>query len=238
MEKLKITEQQFFDYIKCPALYDMKYNKRIVLSDEQFLNNKLKAVARFFFMIILTKLKAPSFNSLSTKFENLCREDIDLIDNKKYIDSLFKLQNFYNWACDKKIAVFDLDTKYEIPCDNAVFEGVMNPVAINNKKQIEFLDLNFSSRNTDQLSADNKLKYSIDMFAFNTIHIDQKAYGIKIHDVKSNKDILTFRDKNDYDRAISAINNVATGIINNVYYPRESHMCTSCAYKNFCKGWR
>lgn len=238
MNKINLTEQQFFDYIKCPALYDMKYNKRIVLQDELFLINNLKSSARFFFLYILTKLKAPSFNVLSNKFEGLCREDMDLIDNKKYVDSLLKLQNFYNWACDKRIAVFDLDTKYTLPCDNAIFEGIMNPVAINEKKQIEFLDLNFSSRGTNQLEADNKLKYSIDMLTFNTIHEDQKAYGIRIHDVKLNKDTLAFREMEDYDRAVAAINNVATGIINKVFYPRESHMCTSCAYKNFCRGWR
>ena len=28
---INLTEQQFFDYITCPAKYDMKYNKKIIL---------------------------------------------------------------------------------------------------------------------------------------------------------------------------------------------------------------
>lgn len=235
--KLNLTEQQLFDYISCPCKYDMIYNRKIVFGNEFSLNKIMQETARFFFVYVLNNFKVPSFNMLSNRFESLCRPYQELIDEKKCVESLFKLRNFYNWACSNKIAVFDIDTKYVLSEENIILEGVMNPLTVNQRKQISFLDLNFSSRNTVQIEADNKLKYSLDMYAYNNLNKDNEASGINIHNVKSGKDIYTGRFQNDYDRLIKTINNVAKGISAGIYYPRESHACSSCPYKNYCRAW-
>jgi hypothetical protein len=235
---MKITEQQFFDYISCPLKYDMKYNKGIVIDDKFSVNNILIKVTNYFYMYVINNLKTPSMNQLTTKFESLIKPYMNIISNKQYTDALFLLRNFYNWACSNKIAVIDSDVKYLFSHNGNIIEGVLNPIAINKDKNLEFLIMNFSNRVPDQLEIDTKLKYSLDMLAFNSSNKDKKIYASKIHCVKQNKDFTTTRNENDYSRLLSTIDNVCKGIENNIYFPHETHMCQQCQYRNLCRGWK
>lgn len=235
---ITLTEQQLFDYINCPVKYDLKHNKKIVLHDDNTINSILKSVTNYFYMFVMTNLKTPTFNNISRKFESIYKSKLEVSNSKQYTDGLFKLRNFYNWACDGQVAVIDNDIRYAIAHKDIRLEGTMNPIAMNKNKQLEFLIMNFSSRTPEQLEIDTKLKYSIDMLAFNDTNQEFKVLGTKIHNVKSGKDLFTTRNKIDYDRLLSSIEGVAKGIQNNIYYPRESHMCSSCNYKNYCRSWR
>ena len=236
--KIEITEQQLFDYISCPAKYDMRYNKKIILNDFSF-NKILEDVTRYFFIYLINKLKVPSLRMLTDRLDSLTKNYQDILDNKQYLDGVFKIQNFYNWACSEQLAVFNVGSEYLLSQDNIILKGLMKPLAINKRKQVEFLDLNFSQRNANQDECDAKLKYSIDMYSYNNFKKNnEQAIGVKIHTVKTNKDIYTTRFDNDYTRMLTTINNVGKGIINNIYYPRESHMCSSCIYKNYCRAWK
>lgn len=236
--QLILSEKQLFDYIYCPAKYDMKYNKKIIIEDTFSINKILEKVSKFFYLYIMENKKIPSFNIISNKFESLSKNYIDIISSKKYTDSLFQLKNFYNWACSNQIVVIDSDVKYMLKHNNILIEGIMNPIAINKDKNLEFLITNFSSRYADQLESDTKLKYSIDMLAFNKTNKDNKIYATKIHNIKNNKDIITTRNDNDYKRLLKTIENVSCGINSGCYYPRESHMCQNCSYRYYCRGWK
>lgn len=235
--QISITEQQFFDYIFCPCKYDIKYNKKIIIQNPITINNLLNQASKYFYMYVMNNLKTPTMNMLTTKFESLFKPYADIFSSKQYNDALFSLRNFYNWACDAQVAVVDSDVKYVISHEGLVLEGIMNPIAINKVKHLEFLIMNYSSRIPEQLEVDTKLKYSIDMMAFNNSNKDFKVLATKIHNIKSGKDIVTTRNQNDYDRLLSSLKGVAQGINSNIYYPRESHMCASCSYKNYCRGW-
>lgn len=236
--QISLSEKQLFDYIQCPAMYDMKYNKKILIEDSFSINKILEKVSKFFYFYIIENKKVPSFNIISNKFESLSKNYIDIISSKKYTDSLFQLKNFYNWACSNQIVVIDSDVKYLLKHKDILIEGIMNPISINKNKNLEFLIMNFSSRCADQLECDTKLKYSIDMLAFNQTNKDHKICATKIHNIKSTKDIITSRNDNDYKRLLKTIDNVANGIKNNCYYPRECHMCQNCNYKYYCRGWK
>lgn len=235
---IDLTEQQLFDYITCPAKYDLKYNKKIVIDDPFSINSVLNKVAKFFYFYVVNNLKTPTMNVISTKFESLMKPYMDITSNKQYTDALFQLRNFYNWACSNQIAVIDSDVKYVIRHKDILLEGIMNPVAINKNKSLEFLIMNFSSRVPDQLEVDTKLKYSIDMMSFNSSNKDNKIMATKLHCVKSGKDLITSRTDNDYTRLVATLEGVATGITNKAFYPRESHMCNTCSYRNICRGWK
>lgn len=235
---MNITEQQLFDYIYCPVKYDLKYNHNIVLNEPASIKSILGQVSKYFYMYVINNLKTPTFNILSNKFESLFKQHVDVLSSKQYNDGLFLLRNFYNWACSNKLAVIDSDVKYLITHKDIILEGVMNPIAINANKQLEFLLMNFSSRNPDQLEIDTKLKYSIDMMAFNDSNKDHRIMATKVHNVKSGKDLLTTRTQNDYDRLLSTIDGVANGIKHEIYFPRETYMCNSCSYKQYCRGWK
>jgi hypothetical protein len=235
---ISLTEQQFFDYIFCPAKYDLKYNKKIVIEEPFSINNILNTISKFFYMYIVNNMKTPSMNTITTKFDSLMKPYMDITSNKQYTDALFQLRNFYNWACSNRIAVIDSDIKYIINHKDIILEGIMSPVAINENKRLEFLIMNFSSRTPDQLEIDTKLKYSIDMMSFNESNKDNKIFATKVHCVKSGKDFITSRTDNDYNRLTATIEGVAAGINNKAFYPRESHMCQNCSYKNCCRGWK
>lgn len=235
---IQLTEQKLFDYINCPCKYDLKYNMNIVIQEDITINSLLKQVSNYFYMYVLNNLKTPTLNMLTNKFESLFKSYVDIFSAKQYSESLFLLRNFYNWACSSQIAVIDSGIKYVISHNGIILEGIMNPIAINKDKRLEFLLMNFSSRSPEQLEIDTKLKYSIDMLAFNDSNKDHSVQATKIHNVKSGKDLITTRNSNDFERLYSSIEGVAKGIENNIYYPRESHMCTMCAYRHYCRGWK
>lgn len=234
---IKITEQQFFDYITCPVKYDLKYNHKINIKDDITVNTLLNQVSSFFYMYVMNNLKTPTFTIITNKFESLYKSHLEMSNTKQYNDGLFKLRNFYNWACDGQVAVIDSNIKYSITHNDIMIEGVMNPIAINKDKHLEFLIMNYSSRTPDQLEVDTKLKYSLDMLAFNDSNKEHQVMATKIHNVKSGKDLITSRNKTDYNRLLSSLDGVSKGIQNDIYYPRESHMCSMCTYKNYCRGW-
>ena len=92
--QINITEQQFFDYISCPAKYDMRYNKKINIADKFSINSLLKNATYYFYFYVTNNLKTPSLNMLTSKFESISKPYMDIISSKQYTDALFLLRNF------------------------------------------------------------------------------------------------------------------------------------------------
>lgn len=234
---MKITEQQLFDYISCPVKYSLKYKSKIIVQEEVTPNKLLTQMTKYFY-ISLANGKMPTLKQMQSKLDSLCEVNKEIITPKKSVEMWAQVYNFYNWACDNQIAVLDTDTKYAIALGSNIIEGAMNPIALTKQKKLEILLVNFSSRPPDQLEADTKLKYSLDTAAFNNANKDMQIQATRIHLLKQNKDIVTTRNDNDFKRLESTVNNVAKGIENELYYPRETYMCTSCNYRNYCRAWK
>lgn len=234
---MKLTEQQLFDYLYCPVKYYLKYKAKIVVPEEVTVNKLLTQVTKFFYNSVANG-KLPTLRQMQTKLDSLCEANQEIVSSKKAVEMWAQVYNFYNWACDNKVAVVDTDTKYAITLGEHIVEGTMNPIALTPNKQLESLIVNFSSRTPDQLEVDTKLKYTLDTLAFNNANKDMKIQATKIHLLKQNKDLISTRNANDFDRLRSTVNNVAKSIQNELYYPRETHMCTSCNYRNYCRAWK
>ena len=114
----------------------------------------------------------------------------------------------------------------------------MHPIAVTKDNQLELLLVNFSGKTPNQLELDTKLKYTIDMLAWNRANKDMQIVGTRMHLVKQNKDLYTTRSINDYERLKSSINGIDKSIQYELYYPRETYMCNSCAYRNYCRAWK
>lgn len=234
---MKLTEQQLFDYSYCPVKYFLKYKSKIVVPEELTINKLLTQVTKYFYNSVANG-KLPSLKQMQNKLDSICETNKDLINSKKAVEMWAQIYNFYNWACDNKIAVIDTDTKYAITLGENIIEGTMNPIALTPNKDLEILIVNFSNKVPDQLEIDTKLKYTLDMLAFNSANKDMKVNATRIHLLKANKDIITTRGLNDFDRLNSTVNNIAKSIQNELYYPRETFMCTSCNYRNYCRAWK
>lgn len=234
---MRITEQQLFDYMFCPVKYYLKYKSKIVVQEEVTVNKLLTQITKYFYNTVANG-KLPSLKQMQNKLDSLCEANKDIITPKKSIEMWGQVYNFYNWACDNKIAVIDTDTKYAITLGEHIVEGTMSPIAITPNQKLELLLINFSTRVPDQIEIDTKTKYTLDMMAFNKANSDMQIDAVRIHLLKQNRDLYTTRNINDYERLNSTVNNIAKSIQNELYYPKETHMCTSCNYRNYCRAWK
>ena len=234
---MELTEQQMFDYIYCPALYDFKYNKNVVLEKPKKISDLVNQVCNYFFMYIIEFKKVPSLAMLSNKYEKLYLKDKELFDDSKYTSGLFLLRNFYNWACQEKLTPFSPNMPFALTIDDIKINGYTNPIIVNiNSKTFEFLFLKYNNRLLDTNDLDKKLKFSLDCLAFNQ-NPDYKINVIKVKNIRNNKEYITSRNNNDYKRIKSTIKNISNGIKNKVFYPSEGIKCKDCPYKYYCKAW-
>lgn len=232
---MRLTEQQLFDYIACPAKYDIKYNKKINIQEPVSLNSILGQVVSYFYINFING-KLCTLNSLKQKLDSLCEPHKETIPAKKAVEGWGLIYNFYNWACNNKIAVLDTDVHYTLTHKDIIVEGVLNPIVVNSKEQLEFLLVNFSSRVPEQIDMDMRLKYSLDVLAMNTASKD-KVQAIKLHHIKTDRDLYSYRTEPDFDRLKSTLEGVAAGIENKIFYPRESILCQTCTAKQYCRFW-
>lgn len=232
---MKLTEQQMYDYMFCPAKYDLKYNKLINIEEQKTLNHLLNKVAKYFYVNLMNE-KVLSLNALQKKWDSICETNTDYINNKKSLDGLFLIKKMYEWAKQNQIYILDVDTKYNIVIGDIELIGNMNPIMITKNKKFELIDTDFGTKIKDQIDVDMKLKYSIDSYSFKKLN-DQEIDGVRIHNVKTNTDLFTKKSEPDYRRMKSTIKGVAEGIRNNIYYPREQVLCTNCTARDYCKYW-
>lgn len=232
---MQVTEQQIFDYIFCPTKYDIKYNRQIPIQDPISLPRLLRKVSKFFYLQLVNG-KVPSINELKNKWDSVCKANSDFIDSKKNIAGWGLIIQLVDWARKEQIMVVDVDTQFKLISGPVEVTGQMETILIRKDRKSELLITNFADKIPDQIEMDMKLKHSLDAAAFKTItgnHLD----GIRIRSVKHDKDILTTRSDPDFLRLDSTIQSVAKGIKNNIYYPREQNLCSSCTAKQYCRFW-
>lgn len=234
-----INEQQLFDYITCPAMYDVKHNKHIQIGETVSTAKLLNKVAKYFYVNLLNG-KVPSSNDLKKKWDSVCNQYIDYVDSKKSLEGMGLIMKLLQWAGSEEIIVVDIDSPYRL-----MFKSNIGPIELigdmgailslpNNKYELLITD--FSNKIPDQTIVDMKLKYTLDSYAFQGVY-NRQVDGIRVRNVKNAKDFLTFRSQDDYRRLEQTVANVATCISQNLYYPRESIMCASCNAKEYCKVW-
>ena len=234
-----LTEQQLFDYITCPALYDVKHNKNIPIGESISMTKLLEKVSKYFYVSLLNG-KVPSSNELKKKWDSICQQYEQYVDAKKNIEGVGFIMKLLQWAADEQIMVADIDTKY-----NQVFragnghveiEGHIGTILALGNDRFELLVTDFSNRMPDQTLIDMKLKYSLDCLAFNQTY-GKSVSGVRIRNVKNAKDFLTFRSQDDFNRLKQTVLNVSSCIEQKLYYPRESLLCANCNAKEYCKAW-
>lgn len=233
---MKISEQQLMDYMFCPAKFELKYVKGFAIEEPPSLSKLLNKVAKYFY-INLFNGKACSSSELKNKWDSICKQNPDVIDPKKNIAGMGMILNLLRWAQNEQIMILDIDTRYNIVLDDLEVEGCMNPLlAVLPGKEVELLVTSFSSNIPDQINVDMKLKYSLDAYAFEKSY-GKRLRGIRVHSVKSDKDILTVRGDNDYLRLQSTLKGVYNGIKHKAFFVSETPMCESCSAKHYCKAW-
>lgn len=231
---MEITEKQLFNYIDCPAKYDIIYNMKIDFPEYMTYQKLLTTVSRFFYMNLLNG-KVCSYAELKSKWDSLS-EKYAFMDAKKTLAGWGQIIQMAKWAESERIRIGDVETKYAMPIGGNVVHGNIETITVRENKTIELLATSFSEKNLDKNEIDMKLKYSLDFLGFKSIY-GKAPDGIRVHSVKYAENIYTTRTEPDLDRLRTMVNGVVKGIENEVYYPRESVFCKTCVAVQYCKYW-
>lgn len=232
---MKLTEQQLFDYIHCPAKYHIKYVMKIDIAEPISVNKLLNTMARYFYLQLFNG-KVPTFDELRKKWDSLCDTYSHYMDNKKVLAGWGQVVKFAQWAEREKIIVGDVEAKYMFPVDTVQFYGNIDTILVKPNKDIDLLTTSFSERNIDKTDIDMKLKHTMEYVGFKALY-GVEPNGIKIHSVKYDQDLFTNRTEPDIIRLRDTIKNVSKSIEQGIYYPRESSFCSSCTARQYCKYW-
>lgn len=228
-----ISEKQIFQYIKCPILYDIQYNKSLDVSASLTIKNQLKSLIDYF-LFQLYDGKIPSMNDLKKKWDILMKE-IGSADPKKAIEGLGTLINIYNWAHKNKLTVVDINSKYTKRFGEYEVEGAIGPIiSINNK--LHYLVMDTTRKITNETLVDLNLKYTLDIYAFEHLY-NKKIESIIVYNSKHNKEFVFFKNEEDFKRLETSITNVCKAIDTNIYYPNSTVLCESCIGNSLCRFW-
>lgn len=235
-----LTEEQLFEYIKCPIRYDAIYNKHMITGEEPSMQKYLGKIATYFLMQLMDGTVV-STDILKRKWDKLSEQHPDYITPQRNLEGIDKLMRFYRWAENEELIVGDVSIPYELTLreddDLLDFRGEITTIAVGKHGQKPYLlYLDFGNRFPDQAMLDMKLKYSLDSYA--TAKTTGKQLGIKVHHVKKDKDFFVMRSAMDYARMKKILFNVAKSIYHGLYYPRENVMCSNCDMINLCRIWK
>lgn len=237
---LVLSEQQIFDYIKCPLRYDSVYNHKMATKNHPSLPELIKRVERAFFVNLMNG-KVLSSSEIKRKWDRVCESNQEFVNAQKCLDGIDALMKMYRWAASKQIRIADIAMPYIVSVrdDNDVYEikGETGAIGLmKDRNRLEIIDIDYSNRALDQFLIDMKLKYSLDLLAAQ--QLGQDISGVHIHHVKSDKDFFTVRSDEDMIRVREAIKNIGRCIKHHLFYPRETLICASCDMKFYCRAWR
>lgn len=232
---ITITENQMFDYMHCPVKYDIKYNQKIPISEQESMSKHLTKIANFFYLNLLNK-KIVSNSDLKKRLDLIAKEN-DIQDHKKIMDAISQIMKFSLWAENERLVVLDTNSQYSIQVDDVILKGNIGTIVSARNNRLSLLIADFSSKIPEQAIIDLSLKNTIDAYAFMKMN-KQNIDSINVHSVKHNKDFVSFRNDGDFARMQESIKSIGKSIELGLYYPRESHLCPSCSAKDFCKYWK
>lgn len=234
-----ITQEELEKYSNCPIRYDIIHNKKFNIGKNPSVNELLHTVFKAFCSGLMNG-KVMTTGQIKSKWDRQCEMNKDIISPQKAIEGLGQLMKMYRWAEREELKVLDMNVPYSVivPGRNDTridIRGHIDLVAAHkNEPCILFAD--FSNRYPDQMILDMRLKYTLQSYAFTQVY--GKWAGIKIHNIKNDKDFYTTRKKDDYDRLLKSVENIAFSIENQIYYPRETAFCRNCELMAFCRAWR
>lgn len=230
---IKITETQLFDWMNCPALFEMKYVKQLpITAKKQTVSTLLGKVSSYFYIQLLNG-KVCSLAELKRKWDSIA--ETHSLSQKEVLEGMHEIAKFGNWMGHEQPIVLDINTPYTIVIGNVEIQGNLLPV-FKKEDGVELVHTDFSKRIPDQRLVDLKLKYTLDAFVYQELY-GKPVNGIRVHSVKNDKDLRTTRMQPDFDRLISTVTGIGKAIEAGAYYTRENLLCGSCPALQYCGFW-
>lgn len=228
---MEISEQQLFEYISCPLSYSFM-QKGIKKTSLSF-NKMIYSVVKNLYLSTLDETYK-SINPLKQKWDKVAMNN--QLAPKKILEGWGGIINSYNYIIDNNIKFTGVMESYklEIPGSKISILGQIDPY-IDRGTHIELFISHFGKKQPDLADIDKKLKHTIDSY------ILQKRYNkeviIRYHCFTTGNEYTSLRNSRDYNRMNNIIKNIGKALENDIIYPKETFMCSSCDYIDMCRVW-
>lgn len=229
---LIINEQQLFEYMKCPIRYDF-IKKGIAPTDDATYKKQLYLILKNLYLSTLdTTYK--NISPLKNKWDKYC--STHLLDAKKALEGWGCILNAYNYITANNITFTDVDCMYEleIPGAQLIIKGQLDPF-IEHDTYIEVFISHTTKKMPDKSDIDKKLKHTIDAYILSKKF--KKDVVFNYYNCNTNQSMITTRSTLDFNRLENIITQIGKALTNNIIFPRESFMCSSCCYLELCSKW-
>lgn len=230
---LRITDKQLFDYIFCPNFFYFKYLSHIPNKKKKTTGEMVKEIINYYFAKLMQH-KLPSIDTLKKKWDDLCNENAENMNNKTVLEGFGLINLFDKYCKNTKLIVADFDSEYQLNfSSNIILTGNLGAIRLVNKT-LELFVVETSQKTPDQRLLDMSLKYTLACLAAEKIYKGYELNYVNILHLKSGKEFKTYRNKTQKDRLEKSVINIAKSIREEIFFPRENYQCVQCTYKNFC----
>jgi CRISPR/Cas system-associated exonuclease Cas4 (RecB family) len=247
---MKLTVQQISDYKKCPAYYQFKYSHGIPEEESlpQQVSNKVHRVVYFFFFQVMNQY-IPKLDALKSKWESLWFQGMDpmqyiLTPRNEKLETGQKavplIENFYNSNCLSPGMPLAIDQEYTVQIGDHEVSGkleVVRELQDGPRRVIEISSYKTGSQVPIQWNVDWDFSLTMQSYAFRNLY-SAKEQRLLQHYLRSNRMFYTHRSPDHYERVKATIDSIAEALSRNIFYPRETFLCSSCDYKNYCTIWK
>lgn len=233
-----LTEDQIWDYMMCPAHFEMA-RRKIVPIISQTLTGYINIIVKRFFANLMDGVIL-DLDKLKKDWDIICKQNSDFINQKKCIAGYSAITKVYSWAERVRLRILDIAAPYDILFtirDNQLVDikGEIPVLAVNEGNKIEILVMDYGEKHTSQIRTDMNLRYTLQCFAYKKQ--TGRDIGIHVRNLKYNEDIFSFRTQDDFKRLNRTISDISYSINKELFYPREGLGCTFCNVAGACRVW-
>lgn len=231
---MELKEKELFEYIRCPLRYQF-VSKGLNLGTDRTFKKLAYSAINSYYSTKTNEMKADS-TTLKRKWDLIASQNSDILNPKKILEGWGLLYRAYEYVEYNKINFMDINMPYkiEIPGTKVCLTGQLDPL-IDREDHIEIFITSFDKTMPDRIEIDSRLKHTIDAYVINKLF--KKDVVINYYVPALGKSIQTLRSTKDFERLESIIKNIGIALDNNIIYPRETFMCSSCLGRDLCKSW-
>ncbi len=249
---MELSVSQVLSYINCPIRYALEYNARIKPEDDSLHEQWAQAMhtAVYHFWYRLMDAKRITEQEMLDKWESLwyqrlgiTKEDIIFSRRDERVELGLRgtgiIQGFMRNMSQTQSVPVCVGKEFSVPIGDHIITGtfeVVRETKESGRRLVEIIDYKTGQTVPDQTMVDMDLALSIQSYAFR--HMFQaKEQRLTYYYMRHNRSINTVRESLHYRRMTETIKAVAGSIEANIYYPRQTFMCKSCMYKQYCDVW-
>jgi CRISPR/Cas system-associated exonuclease Cas4 (RecB family) len=248
---MKLSVSEILDYKKCPLYYQFRYVNGIEedLSVPQEIHDEIHRLIYFFYYGVMDNKPALDILALKKKWGKMWFKDID---GEKYIltpkndrseagiKAVPLIEHFHNFACQRPCMPLAVEQSFSVDIGDHTVSGmfeVVREVQDGPRRLIEITNYKTGTQVPIQWNVDYDLSLSLQSYAFRQL-FNAKEQRILVHYLRSDRVFATHRSNDHFDRMAKTIDLVARSITRGLFYPRETFLCNSCFYQNYCTVWK